>query len=241
MLHGSERGLFDLSFALPSECANRIAAGDADIGAVPVIEVARQRLRIVPGAGIACRRAVRTILLASKTPPGEIRTLAADTGSRTSVMLARVILSHRFGAHPQVVPMPPDLDRMLARADAALIIGDAALRLDPQALPYRVLDLGESWVEMTGLPMVFAVWAGRADRVDAALQAPFTSSCRFGLANLDTIVSQEAPRRGVSEELVRQYLTRNLVFELSERDYEGMRLFLDYAEQLDSALVGERQ
>src|SRR5262245_26902422 len=102
MLHGNESGMFDLSFALPSECADRIAMGDSDIGAVPVIEVIRQRLRIVPGTGIACRRAVRTILLASKKPPGEIKTLAADIGSRTSVMLARVILSERYGAHPEI-------------------------------------------------------------------------------------------------------------------------------------------
>jgi predicted solute-binding protein len=240
MMHGSERGVFDLSFALPSECADRIATGDADIGAVPVIEVMRQRLAIVPGTGIACRRAVRTILLASKKPPGEIRTLAADIGSRTSVMLARVILSLRYGAHPEIVAMAPDLESMLTRSDAALIIGDAALRLDPRALPYHVLDLGEEWVETTGLPMVFAVWAGRPDRVDARLEAAFTSSCRFGLANLDTIISQEAPKRGVSEKLVRQYLTENLVFELGERDYEGMRRFLGYAEHLEPALMGAR-
>src|SRR5207248_359598 len=104
----------------------------------------------------ACRGPVRSILLIAKCPAPEIRTLAADTSSRTSVELARVILSRRYGAMPVRIPHAPDLPAMLRAADAALIIGDPALALDPAHLPYRVYDLGAEWVEMTGLPMVFA-------------------------------------------------------------------------------------
>src|SRR6476661_1331478 len=160
MLHGPARGLFDLEFRIPAGCADQLASGAADIGIVPSFELTRQELEILPGAGIACHGAVRSILLISTRPAAEIRTLAADTSSRTSVQLARVILERRYGAEPRQIPHPPDLEAMLRVADAALIIGDPALRISLD-VPYHVYDLGAEWVEMTGLPMVFAVWAGR--------------------------------------------------------------------------------
>jgi chorismate dehydratase len=143
MLHGAQRDLFNLSFCLPSECARRLAEGEAALGIVPVIEKARQGLVMVPGTGIACRGAVRSILLVSRVQFGKIRTLATDSGSRTSVELARIILAHRYGVLPEIVSMAPELAPMLEEADAALIIGDPALRLDPSKLPYHVIDLGE--------------------------------------------------------------------------------------------------
>src|SRR5690242_9592708 len=145
MLHGEQRDLFDLSFAIPSECANRLADGRADIGIVPAVELNRQRLYILRGTGIACRGPVRSILLISKAPFSQIRSLATDSSSRTSVMLARIILSKKYGAEPELLSHPPDLSSMLQTCDAALIIGDPALLLDPAALPYRVLDLGDEW------------------------------------------------------------------------------------------------
>src|SRR5258707_13073922 len=139
MLHGPERGVFDLRFALPSDCADQLASGAADIGIVPVIEMARQGLEYYRGTGIACHGPVRSILLVSKVPFRAIRTLATDSGSRTSVMLSRVILAERFGAEPSVVSRPPDLAAMLGEADAALLIGDAALAVDPATLPFETL------------------------------------------------------------------------------------------------------
>ena len=229
MLHGEQRDLFELSFAVPSECADQLASGAADLGIVPTVELPRQGLGYLPGTGIGCRGPVRSLLLISKVPLGEIRRLAADTGSRTTVALARILLARRWGAAPEFLPMAPELEPMLASADAALIIGDAALRLDPKTLPYHVADMGEAWVTMTGLPMVFAVWAGRPELMSAELEATFRASCRFGLEHLEDIVRLEAPRRGISEELAREYLTRHTVLELGDRDYEGMRLFLSYA------------
>src|SRR5580700_3826672 len=122
MLHGPQRGLFDLDFRVTAECAEQVASGAADIGIVPSFELTRQDLEIIPGAGIACHCAVRSILLISRLPAGEIRTLALDSSSRTSVALARVILERRYGAVPQTVSHAPDLDAMLRIADAALII-----------------------------------------------------------------------------------------------------------------------
>ena len=95
MLHGPQQSLFDLEFRIPAECADRLASGEADIGIIPSFELTKQDLEIIPGAGIACHGAVRSILLISKVPAAEIRTLAADSSSRTSVELARVILDRK--------------------------------------------------------------------------------------------------------------------------------------------------
>jgi predicted solute-binding protein len=236
MLHGPQRQRFDLSFCIPSECADRLAAGAADIGIVPSVEVARQRLAIIPGSGIACRGAVRSILLVTKVRPERIRTLAADASSRSSVMLARIVLARRYAAEPRVVSMAPDLGAMLDAADAALIIGDPALRIDPARLPFAALDLGAEWWEMTGLPMVFAVWACRNPASAPEFAEAFAGSCRYGLEHLEDIVRIEAEARGLAEALAREYLTRNIVFKLAGEEYEGMRLFLQYALESDTVV-----
>ena len=235
MLHGPQKGLFDLDFRVPSGCADQMAGAAADIGIVPCFELTRQDLDIVPGAGIACHGPVRSILLVSKRPASEIRTLAVDTSSRTSVQLARVILERRYGADYTAIPHAPDLHAMLRVADAALIIGDPALRLDPERLPYEVHDLGGEWVEMTGLPMVFAVWAARKDAVTPEVIEAFHASCRYGIEHMDEIVAVESARLDLTPELVRDYLTHHIVHELGPREYEGMGLFLEYARLKDRA------
>jgi predicted solute-binding protein len=129
---------------------------------------------------------------------------------------------------------------MLQAADAALIIGDPALRLNPHALPHTVLDLGQEWMEMTGLPMVFAVWAGHKVLPLNELAEVFNDACRFGLAHREEIARIEAQRRGLPEDLAREYLTRNIVNELGEREYEGMRLFLDHARKFATVVSSGR-
>lgn len=238
LTHSPEfKDIFDLRFELPSICADQIASGEADIGILPVIEMARQGLDYFPGVGIACHGPVRTILLLSKVPYAQIRSLAVDSGSRTSVMLARVILAERFGAMPRIFAHPADLECMLAEADAALIIGDPALHIDPIETPYNCLDLGGEWVKMTKLPMVFAVWSAPKQFIRDHYAAAFLASCRFGLDRIDDIVREQAPIRDISEELTRAYLTHHIVFELKEKDYEGMRRYLDLALNLDRVAV----
>jgi predicted solute-binding protein len=240
MLHGPQRGVFDLEFGIPAECADRLASGQSDLGIVPSFELTRQDLEVVPGAGIACHGPVRSILLISSRPAREIRTLAADSSSRTSVQLARVVLERRYGATPAIAAHPPDLASMLRAADAALLIGDSALRIDAASLPCHVYDLGAEWVEMTGLPMVFAVWAGRRGIVAPRVVEAFRESCRYGRAHLEEIVAAEAPSRGFAPDMVREYLTRRIVHELGPRDYQGMQLFLDYAGQ-PAAAAADRE
>ena len=234
MMQGEQKDLFDLQYCVPSECADRLRNGTADIGIVPVVEVARQQLYHLPGSGIACRGPVRSVLLFSKVPPAEIRSFAADTSSRTSAMLTRVILSKRYDARPEVIPMAPDLGTMLTRADAALIIGDPALLLDPEKLPYHCLDLGEEWVEMTGFPMVFAVWAGRPEVLTDEVAEAFAASAEAGVAAIDQIAIEQAPIRGLTEAMTRRYLTRHTAFILDESDYHGMKLFLKYVAEIEA-------
>ena len=232
MLHGPQQDYFELDFQIPATCADQVASGEADIGIIPSFELTRQDLEIVPGTGIACHGQVRSILLISTRPANEIRRLAVDSSSRTSVELARVFLARRHKVEPEFVPHAPDLEAMLRVADAALIIGDPALRIEPSRLPYQVYDLGAEWVEMTDLPMVFAVWAGRKEVITPEVIEVFQQSCRFGREHIEDIAASEGPRREFSRDLVRQYLTRHIVHELGPRDYEGMERFLAYAKPL---------
>lgn len=224
-LHGPGRGLFDFRFDLPAECARALEGGDAAIGLVPCAELDRLGLDYLPETGIACEGAVRSILLISKKPVREIRTLAVDSGSRSSVALSRILLAERYGCQPRFEAMAPELDAMLAVCDAGLIIGDPALRIEPAELPYEVLDLGAEWVEWSGLPMVFAVWAGKKAHLTAHVARAFQDSCRWGLGHINDVITAGAQERVYREELVREYLTRHIVYELGPRHIEGLELF----------------
>ena len=228
MLHGPQKDLFDLEFDIPAGCADRLANGAADIGIVPSFELLKQDLRPIPGTGIACRGPVRSILLVSSRPPDRIRTLAADSSSRTSVELTRMVLDLKYGIRPEIVRQAPDIETMLRTADAGLIIGDPALRIEPSLLPYHSLDLGAEWMDITGLPMVFAVWAARPEVDIAGVEAAFRDSCNYGRARIDEIVAAEAPRRDLAPALARDYLLHKIVHELGAEEYEGLERFLAY-------------
>lgn len=168
---------------------------------------------------------MRSILLISRRPFDEIRTLAVDSSSRTSVALARIILAERHGCFPIVTPHVPSLAEMLVENDAALVIGDPALRLDPETMPYRTLDLGAEWVAWSGLPMVFAVWAGRSEFLTPDVAEAFSASYRWGREHVDEMVERAAADRGFDRGLARAYFTRHIVYPLSSRHLEGLALF----------------
>jgi predicted solute-binding protein len=235
MLHGPERDAVELSFELPATCALQLADGTADIGLVPVGALLDTPLAVFRGTGIACRGPVRSILMISRVPFGEVRQLALDASSRTSVLLARIVLLKRYGVKPQLISMKPDLLSMLDRADACLIIGDPALALDPEELRrsgFHVADLGDKWIELTRLPMVFAVWAGRSDLLTPEREKMFLDSWRFGMDHMEDIIAAEHQRRGITPELAREYLTGHIAFDLGAQEYAGMDLFLKYATEL---------
>lgn len=229
MLHGDESEAVDLSFSIPSICAQRVEEGLIDVGLVPVAEIARQGLEIIPGVGITCVGAVRSILLFSRVPWPSVRRLAADLSSRSSVQLARVILRERYGVEPEVSSQQPVLADMLHDADAALIIGDPALRLRPEELPYEYLDLGAEWLALTGLPMVFAAWAGKPGIASSSLERITTASYLFGKSRIDEIVEQEHAARGITRDLADRYLRHHIRFELGTEELKGLEAFLDLA------------
>ena len=229
MLHGPQREQVDLSFAIPAICAQELEQDRIQVGLVPVAEAVRQNLEIVPGVGITCFGAVRSILLFSRVPWTKVRTLAADLSSRTSVQLARVILREQYGAEPEVTQHPPVLSNMLAVADAALIIGDPALRIDPHAEPYGWLDLGSEWLRLTHLPMVFAAWAGKRGIDVDAIGSITTGSYHYGRDRIGEIVESEYQSRGIARDLAARYLTHHIRYDLGRQEQEGLEAFIELA------------
>jgi len=205
-----------------------------------VAEIARRGLEVVPGVGISCLGAVRSILLLSRVPWKEVRTLAADLGSRTSIELARVILRERYGVEPRIVLHEPTLDRMLLIAEAALIIGDPALRIEPEELPFECLDLGAEWLAQTGLPMVFAAWAGKPGIPIESLRSITNGSYEFGKARIDQIVEQEYGQRQVSRELADRYLREHIHYELGPNEHRGLQAFLEVANLSPTSTLAAR-
>lgn len=234
--HGSAGDDFEISYTVPSTCADALASGTGDIGIIPAFAYASiPGLVILPDVAIASKNAVRSILLVSKAPIEKVRTIAADTSSRTSVALLRVLLAKKwFGGARELIPMAPDAERMLERCDAGLLIGDAALLVDRSR--YITYDLAEEWNRLTGKPFVFAFWAVRLEalkllRPGLDLAKVFQTSRDHGLQpqNLDTIAREWAPRLGMSEPDVISYLTRNIDYRLDGDNREGMELFFRYA------------
>ncbi len=230
---------FDISYTIPSACAEAMRAGTADIGIIPAAAYATvPDLVIIPDVAIAARRAVRSILLLSKVPLNkwneQVRTVALDTSSMTSVALAKILFAKWLGGARDYQPMAPDLEAMLGKktsgaCDAALLIGDPALQVDRTR--YHTLDLAEEWVARTGKSFVFAFWAIRkqalAGRNAAAIAEAFKSSRDHGLSpkNLEAIAQEWAPRLGLTVEAVRVYLTQNIHYYLDPPCLEGLELY----------------
>ena len=232
---------YDIQYMLPAECAARLASGAADVGLIPIAALATiGGLRILPGCTIASKGRVRSLLLVRRAnkPLNEIRTVAADTASRTTVAYSR-ILFHKWGNEVVTfVPMAADLDTMLESADAAIIIGDPALfALEEQSnrfvrtkeeLAYH--DLAHEWRTLTGLPFVSAVWAaGRGCVIDESIIEDFTRSRDHGLANMDALVAEWSKRFPMPENTIRKYLTENIHYVLDDECIEGMKGFFRMA------------
>ena len=163
LVYGLEREpQFDLRYDIPSECAQLLHAKAIDVGLIPSIEYLRgpRPYAVVPGPAVTSRGRVASVAVYTRGDPKDVRSIAMDTSSRTSVALATITFRRQFGATVQAIPMAPDLEAMLATADAALIIGDAALFLDHEQAGVQKIDLGELWTSSTGLPFVYAIWVG---------------------------------------------------------------------------------
>src|ERR1700726_3415192 len=223
--------IFEISYTLPSACARALQEGTADIGIIPAAAYTQTpNLLILPDVAIASRQPVRSILLVSKVPVEKIRTVALDTSSMTSVALTKILFEKWLGGGRVFTPADPDLEKMLAVNDAALIIGDPALQIDRSR--YTTLDLAEEWIRHTGKPFVFAFWAVRQTALQEAapwqdLAAVFQQSRDHGLqpASLDQIAREWAPRLGLTESDVHSYLAENIYYYLDPPCLEGLQLF----------------
>ena len=232
LVHGLEarKDLFDLRFDPPSQCAELLHANAVDIGMIPSVEFWRgsDEYAIVPGMGIVSSGAVASVALFTRKPLADVRSIAADTSSRTSNALLRVLCAERFGIAPTFVPMAPDADRMLRECDAALIIGDPALYFDSAAEGVTKIDLGSEWTALTELPFVWAFWAGRPQVIDPVVVEALTRARDQGVAASDEIADAYCgPARAAQG---RAYLRDNIQYVLGVREESGLRRFYDLAE-----------
>jgi chorismate dehydratase len=209
----------------PAAIADRLRDGTLEVGLVPSIELARNPgLEVVPGLAIGATHEVRSVLLVSRVPVREIRAVALDESSRTSAALARILLAERYGLRPEFHAAAADLESMLAGADAALLIGDPALAVPRER--FVVLDLAGEWLELTGLPFVFAVWAAREGIAAGDLAARLEASLRRGLAELDAIVAETSRESRLEPAVLRDYFTRNLSYRMGPAEQAGLAEFL---------------
>jgi chorismate dehydratase len=226
----------------PAECADRLASGATEIGLVPIAALATTSgLRILPGCTIASKGKVRSLLLVRRAsqPLETLRSVAADTASRTTLAHARILLRHWNNPEVPFLPAAADLDAMLARADAAVLIGDPALMaLEERAnrfertgelLVYH--DLAQEWHMLTGLPFVSAVWSttGSGGPLIESIAQDLIQSRIHGLENIDAVVSEWSSRIPIPEATIRTYLTTNIHYTLDEECIEAMRVFFRMA------------
>lgn len=230
LVHGLDT---DEGFALlrdvPARVAERLHADELELGMIPSIEYARGAYSIVPGVAIASRGPVRSVCLFLGRPLPDLRRVALDASSRTSVALARVLLRSELQRDPEYVAMPPSVPQMLAEADAALVIGDPALYYDGEAVR---LDLGAWWTDLTGLPFVWAFWAGREGVVTAQAVARLQRALASGRQALDEIAARWGAPDAARAELNRVYLRQHIVYALGEAEQAGLLEFFRRARGL---------
>jgi chorismate dehydratase len=223
---------FDLRFDVPAKCAELLHANAVDLGLIPSIEYPGHAYSIVPGLAIASNGPVASVAIFSKVPTANIRSIALDISSRTSIALLRVLCARWFEIEPRFISVPPDMDRMLAECDAALVIGDNALFADHEALGVEKIDLGEEWTGMTGLPFVYAFWAGRSGVVRAADVARLQQARDRGITATAAIGRESFPDNPDKASRADCYLRENVKYALGEPEIAGLRQFYAFAAQL---------
>jgi chorismate dehydratase len=252
---GPLAGKYDLLFAVPSKCAEDLRAGRADVGIIPSIEYQRMDDAVaLPGMAIASKQEVRSLLVVSKVPIEMAESFALDTNSRSTVGLVRILSRRQWGIDPEFVDMPPDPDSMLAQTDAALVIGDPALRLrlridalqakapgadgccccggeDEQPVKgvetLFVYDMAQQWREMTGLPAVLAIWVARRGVVTPEMVADFQASREYGLSRIGEIAEGAALKLELPPRALERYLTENIDYSLDEENLAGLRRYYE--------------
>jgi chorismate dehydratase len=254
--NGPLAGKYDLSFTVPSQCAEELRGGDADLGIIPSIEYQRMDgVVALPGMAIASKREVRSLLVVAKKPIELAKRIALDTSSRSTVGLVRLLAAEHWKIAPEFVDAAPDPAEMLREADAALLIGDPALRIslkmealagktpsgehccqgEPEEMPVPgfetlyVYDVIHQWREMTGKPAVLAIWVGRRDAITPEVVADFTASKQYGLERVREISEAAAIKLDLPPRALERYLTENIHFDLDEDNLAGLQLYFEKA------------
>jgi chorismate dehydratase len=238
---------YSLHYTQPSLCADELLAARADLGLIPIASLTPS-LAIVPGCTIASLDEVRSIQLIVKPPHtlATVRTVAADTASRSSLAYAEILFRKFLNTRPAFLPAPADPVAMLQQADAAILIGDPALlalesraAIEEKIGPCQWFDLAHEWRTRTGLPWVAAVWAVRPESLAASsltaaqLTQDLEASRNHGLLHIEDLVQQWTPRIAVLPETIRLYLTRNIHYRLDPDCVRAIELFRQYAAEVD--------
>lgn len=255
--HGPLRGKYELSFTVPSQCAEALRAGAADIAIIPAIEYQRiEGLVALPDLSIASREEVRSLLLIAREPIGEARRIALDRSSRSTQAFVKILAAKHWRSAPKFIEAAPDAAAMLREADAALLIGDPALRLAMHAEgaaerradgSFRcaaekagiagggdlfLYDVVREWRNMTGLPAVMAFWAARPAAATPEVAADFLASRDFGMARIGEIAAEAAREMSLPETTLEAYLRDNIDFTLGEENRRGLALYYEHADAL---------
>ncbi|MCS6862813.1 MAG: menaquinone biosynthesis protein [Abditibacteriales bacterium] len=210
----------------PSQLVPLLEAGAVDAAQIPIVGYLRGvGEALVPDCAIACDGAVRSVKLFARVPLRQIKRVAVDASSNTSVALLRIVLADRYGLEPEFVAHTPSLDEMLAQHDAALLIGDACMEQEPSNVA-EALDLGAEWKALTGLPFVFAAWVTRRGLENAtALASALIAAKREGLRRLDWIARTALDGTTLPVEEIKRYLMENVTFDFTYRHLQGLREF----------------
>ena len=235
LVHGLDNDTrFRVRYDLPSECAKLLHAHEIDVGLIPSIEYLRgpRPYGLVYGAAVTSNGPVKSVALYTRREPRDITTVAMDTSSRTSVALVTILLRKMNKLVIEPEEMAPNLDLMLERADAALIIGDVALFLDHDAAGVQKIDLGETWTTATGLPFVYALWAGWPHAVTPEDIGALLRARDAGVAHVDQIAATHYPDDPARQAIVSRYLRDNIQYRFFGAEEEGLRAFYGYATEL---------
>ena len=240
---GPLREKYDLRFAVPSECAAQLRRGEVDLGIIPVIEYPRiaadasRDLVILPDMAVAAKNEVRSILVIARKPIHAARRFALDRSSRSSQALARILCAEHWKIQPEFVEMKPDAAAMLGEADAALIIGDPALRIAVNAAASSyipavpgvenlfIYDVAQEWRSLTRLPCVLAMWVGRRDAMTPEVLGDFLASKAYGLPRISEIAAEWSERLKLPVSEIEHYLRENVDFGFDEENRRGLELY----------------
>jgi len=215
---------FELISDTPANLSDMLKEGRLDIAVIPSIEYARiPGLKLIRDFSISSLGTVNTVLLFSKNEIHDIETVAVDNSSRTSIAMLKIILKERFKVSPDFIPVKPVISEMMDRADAGLIIGDNALKINRKK--FVTYDLGEEWYLLTGRPFVHAVLAVR-DEIDLGDGLNILKKAKeIGLSSINEISSEESKRLKISKEVCIDYLTKRIIYEFGDNEIDGLHYF----------------